>query len=507
MNMKISGSKGKGRHLGKNVNLSEHKKQGVMPGEFTDVIPKKKMSTRGVAVLTLSIIFSVLLTVGGGLYIYFYLDNSLNTAPSIRVDPKGQEFLPPADIRGYSGPYASTNAPREFVRDTQTLKYTFLILATDGGANTDVIMVATFDATNYTLEIVNIPRDTLVNVSWNSIKKANSIYANMRAKHGWDNDSIPAAMDATVEVFADVLGFQVDYWFLVDMKAFVALVNAVDSVEFYIPQRMDYDDPAQGLSIHFSEGLQRLNGQQALEVVRFRRYNYGAPDIVRIGTQQEFLTAAAQQILAKSSSIDIAEFASIIINYVKTDIDLNNLLWFGKEFLKLDSEKINFHIMPANYWDSVGGDSYVTIYLDLWLELLNEKISPFLQDFTSTDVSILTRDSNGYLYATDGNRQGSSTWGAGQGARPDPDNQGSNNPPNSTPVPPSTPTQEIPTETVPTETVPTETEPMETEPPETEPPETEPPETEPPETEPPETQPPETEPPSPPPEDDTSPEE
>jgi LCP family protein required for cell wall assembly len=234
----------------------------------------------------------------------------------------------------------------------------------------------------------------------------------MRVRHrGEDNIEI-RAMDSTVEIFADMLGFEVDYWVSVSMRAFVSLINAIDGVDFFVPVNMNYHDPYQDLSINFTRGMQRLNGQQALEVLRFRNYASGAADIARIETQQDFLTSAAQQILARRSSISILELADIFLRNVRTDMSLDNLIWFGRRFLELDADNINFHVMPGNSQDFVGNQSYVTIYVDEWLELVNNTLSPFNDEITPADVSILTRGEDRRLYVTDGNMLGDPTWGS-----------------------------------------------------------------------------------------------
>ena len=304
-------------------------------------------------------------------------------------------------------------------------KHTFLILGLEEGGLTDVIMTATFDTGNSTLDVASIPRDTLVNVSWGGAKKANSIYANMRARHGLGHEDLPAGMDATVDAFADVLGYEVDWWFLVDMRAFVGLVDAIGGVDFNVPVN---------IGDSYTRGMQHLNGSQALDVVMFR--GYFDSDIGRIATQQSFLLSAAQQILEERYTINVPNLAEVFLRNVMTNIDMSSLIWFGTEFLKLDADDISFSIAPGNYRDFVGGNNYVTLYVDQWLELVNGSLNPFMEDIMPSDVSILTRGADGYLYTTDGNRQGDPSWGAASREEPHPPNADDgwqDSPPNDTP--------------------------------------------------------------------------
>ncbi len=55
--------------------------------------------------------------------------------------------------------------------------YTVLILGRDtgGGGNTDTMLLASYDVTNQKATVMSIPRDTMVNVTWD-VKKINSVY-------------------------------------------------------------------------------------------------------------------------------------------------------------------------------------------------------------------------------------------------------------------------------------------------------------------------------------------
>ena len=55
--------------------------------------------------------------------------------------------------------------------------YTILVLGRDtgGGGNTDTMLLASYDVTNQKATVMSIPRDTMVNVSWD-VKKINSVY-------------------------------------------------------------------------------------------------------------------------------------------------------------------------------------------------------------------------------------------------------------------------------------------------------------------------------------------
>jgi len=279
----------------------------------------------------------------------------------------------------------------------------FLLFGIDEHANTDVIMLASLNIEENTLNVVSIPRDTMVNVSWN-LRKANSIHANMRNRYRNDSNRDERAMDGTIEHFRDIMGFSADYMITVSMNGFIKLIDTIGPVPFNVPVRVT----EMGLTI--PSGNRNLTGREALAVMRSRR-SYANHAIGRDYAQQEFLGAVSRTLLATNwNARKISEMADIFYKNVRTNIPLNYLVGFATDFMKLNSDKINFHMMPGAI-DSARGNSYITIQVPEWLELINEHFNPFSRDITIDDVSILTRGPERTLIVTDGKWQGDSTWG------------------------------------------------------------------------------------------------
>ena len=258
--------------------------------------------------------------------------------------------------------------------------YTVLMAGLDdenGGSDTNLLMA--LDAENGTINVVSLPRDTLLNVSW-SVKKLNNAY-----HHG--------GISQTRTEVSRLLGIPVDYYVTVDLRAFVELVDAIDGVDFDIPVDMDYDDPEQDLHIHFKKGPRHLTGQQALEVVRWRQNNdgtgYATADIGRIGTQQAFLTAVAKQTLQVSNLDKIPEMAEIFSTRVETDLKLANLIWIGEQALSMGSDSIAFHTLPGDGAGYYKGGSYYVLDPEGVLELIDTYFNPYKRPLTREDMDIL----------------------------------------------------------------------------------------------------------------------
>ena len=253
--------------------------------------------------------------------------------------------------------------------------YTILLSGLDddnGGSDTNILMAV--DTVNGYVYGASIPRDSKAIIGGKA-HKINYAY----------NKGGTALLASTV---SEQLGIPVDYTVSVDLKGFTALVDAIGGVDFEVPINMDYDDPIQGLSIHFKKGMQHLSGADALRVVRFRHNNdgtgYGSEDLGRMQTQQKFLKAVAKKMLSFENLIsNPRKYAEIFGQYVDTDLSVTDLAWFGMQVLGMGVDKIDFSTLP-NEW------KYPFIYLDPdeTLALVNTYLNPYVEDRTAEDLNL-----------------------------------------------------------------------------------------------------------------------
>ena len=254
--------------------------------------------------------------------------------------------------------------------------YSILLYGVDndaGGSDTNMLM--RFDAVNKTVDVVSLPRDTLMSNG----HKLNSSY----------NNGGTEKLRSNIE---DMLGVPVDFYVSVDLKGFIALIDQIDGVDFDVPEDMDYDDPYQDLHIHFKKGLQHLNGQQAMEVVRFRHNNdntgYGGQqDLGRIGTQQAFLKTVAQKLMKLEN---VPAMAETFLKYVKTDLTLGNLIWLANQALSMGGmDAISFATLPGDGAGWYKGMSVYALDPEQVLEMTNSMLNPYATDITADDQNIL----------------------------------------------------------------------------------------------------------------------
>ena len=280
--------------------------------------------------------------------------------------------------------------------------YTFLLVGTDmDDGNTDTIMVVSYDTKGQKINIMSIPRDTMINESWD-IKKINSVYS----RTGNSIDSLANRVQR-------LIGFKPDFYVKVELEMFVKLVDLVEGVEFDVPQDMNYDDPWQDLHIHLKQGVQTLNGQQAMELVRFRRYSEG--DIKRVEVQQNFMKALIKECLSIRHWGKIKAYIDLAMENVETDLESGSIVWFAANVLGLNGvkmltmEDVETCTLPGDYWGSAWSrdtrqeQSYVTIYPNQVVKLVNEKFNPYEQNVNTSMLDAMSILKNGDIASSTGN--------------------------------------------------------------------------------------------------------
>ena len=285
--------------------------------------------------------------------------------------------------------------------------WTVLILGRDtgGGGNTDTMLLASYDVTNQKATVMSIPRDTMVNIPYD-VKKINGVY-----NYGGGGE---AGIQYLYKEISQLVGFEPDYQVVVEWEAVGQIVDAMGGVWFDVPRNMNYDDPLQNLHIHQEKGYRLLSGEDAMEVLRYRRDNdkhYGYPegDVGRIKTQQAFLSAMVEQLLKVENVPKIRQFIQVFQDNVETDLTFQNILWFAQSAYLggLRTEDVEFVTMPhrnVDAWSrSYSQDlEYVVPVADELLDLVNTKLSPYTEVFTLGDLDIMSVASDGSVRSTSG---------------------------------------------------------------------------------------------------------
>ncbi len=272
--------------------------------------------------------------------------------------------------------------------------FTFLLVGRDHESNsTDTIIVGKLDTVKHSIDCVNIPRDTLINISWgNTPKKINTVYP------GYTNSG-KSGIEGLRSHISKLTGFDVDCYAVVNLRVVEDVINEVGGIYFDVPIDMDYDDGAQHFHVHLKKGYQLLNGYETLGVFRYRYGNdgntYPGGDLERIGVQQNLMKSIAAQMLSLGNIPNLSNIIDLVVKNVETDLSAANIAYFARQFLLCNMENINFRTAPTNTGFYINDVSYLSLQPQPWLEMVNEYLNPYTEDITESNVSIITADSTG----------------------------------------------------------------------------------------------------------------
>ncbi|MBC5736483.1 LCP family protein [Lawsonibacter faecis] len=397
--------------------------------------PKKKRTPKQQALFVGYIIVMVLagLIVAVGIFLAVFIQKPEQVQQTGR--PTKEPVSPTASVDPTGEPVDEPSGDRK--EDF----YTFLLVGRDtyGGGNTDTMMLCSYDIPNQKVSVMSIPRDTMVNVSWD-IKRINSVY-NM---YGGGEDG----MDALKAEIAELVGFQPDYTFVVEWEAVGEIVDAVGGVSFDVPRRMYYNDLTQHFKIDLQKGYQKLNGSQAMQLLRYRHdsddngniLNSGYPDgdLGRIKVQQSFLKAMLEQCLSSLTAEGpikgletIKNLAQVFFDNVTTELTVGNMAYFAQQAVfgsggALSMENVTFVTMPneGKYVPTkkYGRQSYVVPVVDELVEVVNTHFNPYKEDLRKSELDIMFVNKDGTLGCTGGVLQdtGYNKWilGGGGSSKP-----------------------------------------------------------------------------------------
>ena len=265
----------------------------------------------------------------------------------------------------------------------------FLILGKDRWAyNTDVIIIASYNVADGAISMMQIPRDTYIDIGRGN-HKANSLLASFysEALRNKEKDPQAAALQNLEKALEQVLCITIDYYAMMDLNGFVNIVNALGGVEINVPFDMKYKDPYQNLNINLKKGKQTLNGDQAEQFIRFRA-DYVEGDIGRVDAQKLFIGACLKKVKNNFNVSTISAIAEQAMQYIKTDIPLQDLVYYAKSAISVDLDKMTMLTLPGiqgRQYESSGTWYYIA-YRDGTLSAINKYFNSYFNFEVTADI-------------------------------------------------------------------------------------------------------------------------
>ena len=216
--------------------------------------------------------------------------------------------------------------------EVEDLGYHALVNSFEGLS--DTMLLLRFNPHTNQLVVLSIPRDTRTYIG-GGLAKINE--ANLYGG--------PAL---TAETMSELLGgVAIDRYVRINVQGVEKLVEALGGIMVNVPKDMKYQDDSQHLYINLKAGEQRLNGDQALQFLRYRYDDYG--DIGRIQRQQMLMRAVVEQALTPRTIARLPKILSVIQSNVDTNLKVEELLALVGFAAQTNHSNIQMLMLPGDF--------------------------------------------------------------------------------------------------------------------------------------------------------------
>ena len=224
----------------------------------------------------------------------------------------------------------------------------------------DVLMLVSYNITDGSVSVVQIPRDTYLEYTEASYKKINGAVS---------------ALGGETELcsfLSKAMCVEIDNYISLDLDVVGKIVDELGGVEVNIPFDMNYKDPYQGLVIELKKGRTLLDGDMARQFIRYRA-GYAEGDLGRIDAQKIFLAALASKLASSVSLVDVSTLLASCVGDIKTNISLLDMLSLARRAFGISPDKVSFVTLAGeSAVAKSSGASYYVISRPSAIEIFNE---------------------------------------------------------------------------------------------------------------------------------------
>lgn len=242
---------------------------------------------------------------------------------------------------------------------------------------TDTIMVLNYNPTNKKLNVVSIPRDTLININDRNAK-INAAYA----VGGYPKIKSEAE---------NLLNVKINYIVKIDYNAFREIVDALGGIEMKIERNMIYDDEGQNLHINFKAGeTVTLDGKKAEEFFRWRKNNDGSGfangDLDRIENQQKFISKVVDKCTSPLILFRVPSIMSALGDNIETNMSSTKIISYGLKFMSMKKENMTM-ITADGTPKTINGEAFLIFDKNANKDILSLLSSASTSKNSSVNVS------------------------------------------------------------------------------------------------------------------------
>jgi LCP family protein required for cell wall assembly len=275
----------------------------------------------------------LLLIVAAGYYSYSFYNFAHNI--SMKSAEKGTSIFSSDTIQGYK---KDNPAPKWEGKQ----RVNVLLLGGDSRGlkqnelpRSDSVMVASIDPVTKKAQLFSILRDTYVKIPGNGEDRINTAIT-------------IGGPNLAMRTVSDLLGIPIQYYVYTDFKGFIALVDAIGGIDLDVEKAMVYQDSEDDhiYDINLKKGMQHLNGNTALQYVRFR--HDALSDFTRTERQRKFMQAVAQKLQSTTSLIKLPVILNAMDPYIETNLSVTDMLKLGALGFEAKTDGIVSSQLPPN---------------------------------------------------------------------------------------------------------------------------------------------------------------
>ena len=219
----------------------------------------------------------------------------------------------------------------------------------DDKYRSDSIMLTRIDPGEKKVTMVSIHRDTMYDFKEYGVQKINAAYT--------------IGQEAfTTKTISDFANVPISHYAEVDMDGLAAVIDCIGGIDVTLD--MDIKDP-QYTGLDLKKGEQHMDGETAALFCRCRHAydELGDGDRYRAQNQRMIISLVAKKIL-QSNPATIAQTISTMASYVRTDMDVSEIISLATQFIGMDFEN-NIY---------TGMEPTIPLFVnETWFEVVDEK--------------------------------------------------------------------------------------------------------------------------------------
>jgi len=177
----------------------------------------------------------------------------------------------------------------------------------------DTMIIVSLDPKTKKAHLLSVLRDTYVSIPGRG--------------NGRINSALPlGGPELAMKTVGNLTGLEIQYYVYLDFQGFIKLIDAIGGIEYYVEKDMRYpevptDNP---YDINLKQGWQVLDGEKALQYVRFR--NDRLSDYARTERQRKFLAAVADKLKSGWSLVRLPDILAKVTPYIETNMSPEQML-------------------------------------------------------------------------------------------------------------------------------------------------------------------------------------